>query len=104
MHANLDLVVRSTHVEQYMSLRTHAFTEFSLSEAKGIITFPSFHTTCAIVFAWAMWRVPFVRWVGLLTNLGMIAVTPLHGSHYFTDVAAGAAIAPIAIAIATVLA
>jgi hypothetical protein len=103
MHPHLDLVTKSLHLKQYISLRDGTFTTFSIQHAKGIITFPSFHTTLAIFFIWAMWRVPVLRWISLLVNICMIAVTPLHGSHFFTDLIAGAAVAPISIVAAEAL-
>jgi hypothetical protein len=103
MHPNLDLTVKNTPVEQYLSLRNKTFTTFSLARAEGIISFPSFHTTLAILFIWGMWQIPGVRWIALAANIGMMAATPLHGSHYFVDVIAGAAVAPLALALVATL-
>ncbi len=60
--------------------------------AKGIITFPSFHTACAVLSAgcarsrsWLFW--PMCLWSALL-----IAATPVDGGHYLIDVVAGFAL------------
>ena len=59
----------------------------------GIIMFPSFHMALAILFAWAFWAVPGLRWPGLALNVAMALATPLSGGHYLVDLLAGAAVA-----------
>jgi membrane-associated phospholipid phosphatase len=41
----------------------------------------------------ALWPVRYVGWIAALLNVAMIAATPVDGSHYFCDVAAGLTIA-----------
>ncbi len=63
----------------------------------GVVTFPSFHTVMAILFAYACRN---VRWlfpaIGGLNALMLISV-PYSGDHYLVDMIAGAIIAIIAI-------
>lgn len=99
MHPNLRLSVKNEHLEDYMSLRNGTYGTFTIGGAKGIVTFPSFHSTLAVIFTWSLWRTPFLRWAGLALNTLMLAATPLFGSHFLVDVVAGAAIAPAAIAV-----
>ena len=71
-----------------------------LNDLEGLITFPSFHTAVAILFAWALWRTP-VAWVfGVILNGLMILATPLAGSHYVIDLVGGTVVAMVAIGIA----
>jgi membrane-associated phospholipid phosphatase len=63
----------------------------------GIVTFPSFHAASAVLFAWALWVVKWMRPIALLANGAMLAATPLNGGHYFIDVVAGVVIAVLAI-------
>lgn len=63
----------------------------------GIVTFPSFHAASAVLFAWALWTVRWLRPIGLLANGAMLAATPLNGGHYFIDLIAGVVIAVVAI-------
>ncbi len=63
----------------------------------GIVTFPSFHAASAVLFAWALWAVRWLRPLALLVNGAMLAATPLNGGHYFIDIIAGVAIAALAI-------
>ena len=76
-------------------------TSIQLNNLEGLITFPSFHTAIAILFAWAVWRTPYVWFAGLVTNVLMILSTPLSGSHYVIDLAGGAVVATVAIALAS---
>lgn len=61
--------------------------------AQGIISFPSLHAASGLLFLMALWPVRYVGWIAALLNLAMIAATPVDGGHYFSDVAAGLAIA-----------
>ena len=62
----------------------------------GLITIPSFHAVCAILFTWAGWPVRRLRGGLLAVNGAMLFVTPVEGTHYLVDVIdvalAGAAI------------
>ncbi|MCC6777807.1 MAG: phosphatase PAP2 family protein [Hyphomicrobiales bacterium] len=70
----------------------------------GIVTFPSFHAASAILYTWALWPVRWMRPIAILANGAMLASTPIDGGHYFIDLAAGIAIAVLAIAAARALA
>jgi membrane-associated phospholipid phosphatase len=50
-----------------------------------------------MLFAYGLWKIPYVRWFGLGLNLAMIAATPIQGSHYLVDVLAGMSIAALSI-------
>jgi hypothetical protein len=89
-----------THIPTLQALRSGAMTVIQLNDFEGLITFPSFHTTIAILFTWALWRVPVARFFGLIVNGLMILSTPLSGSHYVTDLVGGAVVALIAIGVA----
>jgi len=86
-----------THIPTLQALRSGTMTVIQLNDFEGLITFPSFHTAIAILFTWALWRVPVIRWGGLVVNALMILSTPLSGSHYVTDLIGGAIVAAAAI-------
>ena len=67
---------------------------------EGLITFPSFHTVCAILFAWALLPVRILRWPIVALNVLMISSTPISGAHYFIDLVAGSIVAALSIACA----
>lgn len=82
----------------YDGLRDGTLTILDWSHIDGLVTFPSFHTTAAILLAWSMRNVPIARWVFLVLNILMIVATPTHGGHYLIDVLAGAVLAVASIA------
>jgi membrane-associated phospholipid phosphatase len=62
-------------------------------QIQGIITFPSFHTALAMLAAFALWPVRYLRWPAVLLA-GLITVSTITtGWHYLTDVLAGALVA-----------
>lgn len=86
-----------THVPTMEALRSGALRIIKLDNLEALLTFPSFHTAAALIFAWATWTVRFVRWPSALINALMIAATPVHGAHYFVDVIAGSGVALLAV-------
>ena len=68
-----------------------------VTRPSGIIAFPSFHCASAILNAWAVWKVRWVRLPFLALNLTMIAATPLIGGHYVADLIGGAIVAGVTI-------
>ncbi|MFL5051104.1 MAG: phosphatase PAP2 family protein [Xanthobacteraceae bacterium] len=92
-----------THVPTMEALRSGALHIIKLDNLEALLTFPSFHTAAALVFAWATWAIPFVRWPSLLVNAVMIAATPVDGAHYFVDVIGGSAVALIAVSLGAYL-
>lgn len=85
------------HIPIVEQLRSGAPFLMQLDTLEGLLTFPSFHTIGALLFIWATWRVPVVRWVSLALNAALIAATPIVGTHYFIDVAAGFIVAYLAV-------
>lgn len=83
-----------------LSLRSGALSPIRLSDLDGLVTFPSFHTVGALLFAWAMWSLPRLRWPFLGLNGLLIASTPAIGSHYLVDLLAGGLVAAAGIALA----
>lgn len=63
----------------------------------GIVTFPSFHAASALLYTWALWPMRWVRPFVVLANVAMLLSTPINGGHYFIDLAAGIAVAVLAI-------
>jgi membrane-associated phospholipid phosphatase len=67
----------------------------------GIGTFPSFHSTVAVMTPLSLRRHPRIFIVLLFLNAAMLAGTVTEGAHYFSDVIAGTAMAFLAYAFAT---
>lgn len=85
------------HLPIMEKLRSGVPFLMQLDTLEGLLTFPSFHTIGALLFIWATWRVPVVRWVSLVLNAALVAATPVIGTHYFIDVAAGFVVAFLAV-------
>jgi membrane-associated phospholipid phosphatase len=66
----------------------------------GVIGFPSFHATSAVLFAWALFPMKSLRWPAIFLNLVMLVATIVIGAHYLVDLFAGCAIAILSIRIA----
>jgi membrane-associated phospholipid phosphatase len=75
------------------AVRDGSLRHLELLKLAGIVTFPSFHTASAVLFAWAFAPVRLFGPMALVTNALMIASTPVVGGHYLIDVVAGAGLA-----------
>ena len=53
-----------------------------------------------MLYIWAAWRTPWLKWIALAVNIAMLFATPVHGAHYFVDVFAGITVA-VAVIMAT---
>lgn len=97
--AHLDPLACREYLPHVEALRAGTYTVFDLREAKGLLTFPSYHTVMAIIAVYSVRRhiwllIPFAG----LNALNIVATIP-YGGHYLVDVFAGAAIAFAAIAV-----
>jgi len=82
------------------AVRDGSLRHLELFKLAGIVTFPSFHTASAVLYAWAFAPVRFFGPAAMVTNTLMIASTPVVGGHYLIDVVAGVALAVASIAAA----
>ena len=82
----------TSHLAHVVQLRSNA-PVIPLDSLEGIITFPSFHAALGVLFVWAFWRTPVVRWIAVGVNVANIAATPVSGGHYFVDALAGLLVA-----------
>lgn len=81
-------------------LRDGSLTTIPLENLGGIITFPSFHATMAVLFAWAIWPCGMLRGpLAIVNGLMWIAAVPI-GGHYAVDLFGGTLIAFGAIVLA----
>jgi membrane-associated phospholipid phosphatase len=72
----------------------------NLCASEGIISFPSFHTVLALLAAFALWPVPYVRWPAALLAALIVLSTLTTGWHYLSDVVAGVLVTTVACALA----
>ncbi|HEY0106415.1 MAG TPA: phosphatase PAP2 family protein [Rhizomicrobium sp.] len=72
-------------------LRAHDL-HFALAKLTGVVSFPSFHTTMALIYAYAFRRTGVIGWAMAGLNLAMLVSIPYFGGHYLTDMIAGAGV------------
>lgn len=85
------------------ALRAHAVHHVALSGLHGLVSAPSFHTACGVMFTATAWAYRRLRWPVTLMNGAMLLATPVEGTHYLTDMLAGALVGAIALLAASLL-
>lgn len=63
----------------------------------GLVSFPSFHTAAGVLFIRYSKRLTLIWPLMVALNGVMIVATMVRGSHYFSDLIGGAAVAFVAI-------
>jgi hypothetical protein len=94
---NLNLQPYLDQLRDLPPTRDGALRHLDLLGLGGIVTFPSFHAASAVLYAWALWPVRWMRPIVVLAFTAMLAATPINGGHYLIDIIAGTAIAVLAI-------
>jgi membrane-associated phospholipid phosphatase len=94
---HLPVAAHTGYVAQEAALRNGSMRLIDLGHIEGLVCFPSFHTTLALVCAYAAWPLRFAAWPFLLLNILIILSAPVIGGHYFVDIIAGAVLAGLII-------
>ncbi len=85
-HPHITLAVPMEFADQFQALRGGTMRLIDLGGTQGLVTFPSFHTVCAVLLTLAFWQVPYVRWPALALNGLMLLAIRIEGSHYPVDI------------------
>jgi hypothetical protein len=85
------------YLEHFEAFRDGTRSVFSWRNIEGLVTFPSFHVTWALLLTYALRWNSWLCLPSVLLNLAVIAGTMTTGWHYFTGVVAGAAVAVVAV-------
>ncbi len=80
-------------------LRAGTDLHFVIGRLTGIVTFPSFHTTMALVYVYGFRDTGIIGRAMLAFNAAMLLTIPFIGGHHFVDMLAGAIVALGAIAL-----
>lgn len=83
------------HLGQLHALRT--LKPFLLEHPEGLVSFPSFHSTLAVIFAYSMRGIRYISLPVYALNAMLVLATFPEGGHYLVDVLAGLAVAAVAI-------
>jgi hypothetical protein len=87
------LAVEKNYIEAMLALKNGTLTHASLSEIKGVVAFPSFHTVMAILSVYAMASVKGWFWPFFILNILVVLSVPVDGGHHIVDIGAGMALA-----------
>jgi hypothetical protein len=90
----------TSYARELTNLLAHGPGRISPTDAKGLIGFPSYHGTLALLVAWYARDLKVIRWFALGLNAVVIAATPIQGGHHVIDVLAGFVVAALAIGFA----
>ncbi len=88
---------QARYMEHFEGLRAGEMDTFSLQQAEGLITFPSFHATWAILLALGCWHRPWLFALSAVLNGMVLIATLTTGWHYLADVFAGVIVALVAV-------
>lgn len=90
-------------LEHFHALRAGSFRIVSLFHLEGLITFPSFHTTWAVLVAWSFRHYRWLFVPMIILNVAVVVSTMTTGWHYASDVAGGLITAGLAVLISRTL-
>jgi hypothetical protein len=99
-YETIDLKSLGEYLPDIKHLRSGANLHFAFGDLTGIVTFPSFHTTMALVYAYGFRRTGPIGYLMIAINLTMLPAIPYFGGHYLVDMIAGAGVAVAAILLA----
>ncbi|HEY0269443.1 MAG TPA: phosphatase PAP2 family protein [Sphingomonas sp.] len=88
---------------EILALRAHHLRDVDLDALHGLVCVPSFHAISAVLYIATAWRAGALRWPIMLVNVAMLLATPVEGTHYLVDLAAGAIVALIALVTTPIL-
>lgn len=89
-HPDIYLFSQDHSVQQVLELRSISQLDINSFTPLGLISFPSFHTAMAIIFTWCFWPIKAIRYPVMAFNIFVLLGTITHGSHYISEMLAGA--------------
>ena len=97
----MQLALDSRYAQDLVRLLKDGPGLISPRDAKGLIGFPSYHATMALLAIWYLRDVKILRWPVLMLNLAVLLATPVQGGHHAIDVLAAFPVAALAIFLAS---
>lgn len=88
----------SRAARQVLALRAGTLSQIPIPHVEGLISFPSFHTSLALVIAYTL-RTTRVRWVMACLTGVILCSIPTEGGHYLVDMLGGVGVTGVAVAI-----
>lgn len=97
--SNIDIWLGTGFLDSFHAVRNEADFTLGVTNASGIVSFPSIHAGAAILCTWAAWPSRWLRYPVLALNLLMLLAAIPYGAHYFVDIIAGCTVAAVVIAL-----
>jgi membrane-associated phospholipid phosphatase len=86
-------------VGRLIQIRRGDFANLPNLEGNGLIAFPSFHCTAALLFVWSTWSIRWLRVPMMAICFALLVATPIFGGHYVSDMIAGAVVMVVSVRI-----
>jgi membrane-associated phospholipid phosphatase len=99
VYYHLPVASTTGYVAQWADLRNGTLRTINPLDNQGLVVFPSFHTSLAVLCACAAWPLRILRYPLLALNLLIILSSPAMGGHYFIDIIAGIILAALTISL-----
>jgi len=99
-HTDLPLADYTLH---YIKIREHGFATIPVDNLKGIVSFPSFHVSSAVILTYFFRKIPVIFPLVFILNIGMSIGALVIGGHYLCDLLAGAGVGGLTILFLRVL-
>jgi hypothetical protein len=99
VYYHLPVASTTGYVAQWAELRSGTLRTINPLDNQGLVVFPSFHTSLAVLCAYAARPLRILRYPLLALNLLIIVASPAMGGHYFIDIIAGIILAALTISV-----
>jgi membrane-associated phospholipid phosphatase len=97
VYYHLPVASTTGYVSQWADLRNGTLRTINPFDNQGLVVFPSFHATLAVLCACAARPLRILKIPLLALNLLIILSSPFEGGHYFIDIIAGIILAALTI-------
>ncbi|MGH6836202.1 MAG: phosphatase PAP2 family protein [Methylocella sp.] len=99
VYYHLPVASTTGYVSQWADLRNGTLRTFNPLNTQGLVIFPSFHATLAVLCTYAARPLRILKIPLLALNLLIILSSPAMGGHYFIDIIAGIILAALTISL-----
>jgi membrane-associated phospholipid phosphatase len=87
------------YAEHYLQMRNHTRSAIPMDDLRGIVSFPSFHVSSAVIITYFIRGLPILFPLAVVVNTGMSIGALYVGGHYLSDVLAGLLVGLITIGV-----
>jgi membrane-associated phospholipid phosphatase len=99
VYYHLPVASTTGYVSQWADLRNGTLRTINPLDNQGLVVFPSFHATLAVLCSYAARPLRIVKIPLLVLNLLIILSSPAMGGHYFIDIIAGVILAALTVSL-----